>query len=213
MCCNDLLEFVIIPKNTIKTKSVRSSDLSSPQSVQWKIALSIPAVYWLILPPPAPFPKECQQNYSEANKDINGCSWQLASALCIHYVSFFGFFFFFSSNTQKTAIKPLLYVYDGLRCSATPVFGARGFHGWDSQRSVMNIHVWSAAGKIPGEIERARKMNIELTCWAWERAPLPAPQPRRPVLLVSVWLVNINIYTAVTIRIYRTFSALHVRDT
>lgn len=48
---------------------------------------------------------------------------------------------------------------------------------------------------------------------SWERAPLPAPQPQRPVLLVSVWLVNINIYTAVTIRIYRTFSALHVRDT
>lgn len=69
-------------------------------------------------------------------------------------------------NTQKTAIKPLLCVYDGFRCAATPAFGAHGFHGWDSQRSVMNIHVWSVAGKIPGETERAGKMNIELTCWA-----------------------------------------------
>lgn len=117
-----------------------------------------------IAAPPTSFLKQCQQNYSEANKDINGCSWQLAPALCIHYVSLPPPPH--PPNTQKTAIKPLLCVYDGLRCAATPAFGARGFHGWDSQRSVMNIHVWSAAGKIPGEIERAGKMNIELTCWA-----------------------------------------------
>lgn len=68
--------------------------------------------------------------------------------------------------THKRLIKQLLCAYDGLHGAITPAFRAHGFHGWDSQRSVMNIHVWSAARKILGEIERGRKMNIELTCWA-----------------------------------------------
>lgn len=69
-------------------------------------------------------------------------------------------------DTQKLVMKRLLCAHDGLRGAITPAFGAHSIHGWDSQRSVMNIHVWSAAGMILREIERGRKMNIELTCWA-----------------------------------------------
>lgn len=152
-------------------------------------------------------PKECQQNYSEANKDINGCSWQLAPALCIHYVSFF------SPNTQKTAIKPLLCVYDGLCCAATPAF--RG--PWLPQLRQSEVSNEYTCVVCSREDTGRNRASQEDEYWvnvpSWERAPLPAPQPQRLVLLVSVWLVNINIYTAVTIRIYRTFSALHVRDT
>ena len=65
-------------------------------------------------------------------------------------------------DTQKPLIEPTLRARDGLHGAVTPAFRAHGFHSRDSQRSVMNIHVWSAAGKILGEIERGRKMNIEL---------------------------------------------------
>lgn len=128
----------------------------SPNGIRWKIAPSIPADYWVITPP-----KECQQNYSEANKDINGCSWQLAPALCIHYISFF-----FPPTHKRPPSKRCCAFMTGFAAPPHRPSGAHGFHRWDSQRSVMNIHVWSAAGKIPGEIERARKMNIELTCRA-----------------------------------------------
>lgn len=114
----------------------------------------------LLCPPTAhsTCPKESWQNYSEANKDTNGRSRQLELASAFITSHF--------CNTQKTVIKPLLCAYDKLHAAVTSAFRAHGFHGWDSQRSVMNIHVWSAAGKILGEIERGRKMNIELTCWA-----------------------------------------------
>lgn len=59
-----------------------------------------------------------------------------------------------------------------------------------------------------GEKTRGKKMNIESMCCA----TLPVPQSLCPLLLVSVWVVNINIYTLVTIRIYRTFSDLPARE-
>lgn len=78
----------------------------------------------------------------------------------------------------------------------------------------MNIHVWSAAGKDTGRNRASREDEYGANVLRWGEGSTPgSPSHDMPALFVSVWLVNINIYTAVTIRIYRTSSALHVRDT
>lgn len=122
------------------------------------------------------WPKESWQNYSKAHKDTNGRSRQLALASALITSNF--------CNT--TVIKPLLCASDRLHGAATLAFGTRGFRGWDSQRSVMNRHVWSAAGRILGEIERGRKMNIELTCWAGYGSILSSPVQMSSAVTLSL---------------------------
>lgn len=150
--------------------SPRDTTHPPPHSIHWKIhpqhpqqptkSRRFPCCHPRLCPPRAQVtcPKESWQNYSEANKDTCGLPRQLALASAFITSHF--------CETQKPLMEPPSRAYDGLHGAVTPAFGAHGFHGWDSQRSVMNIHVWSAAGMILGEIERGRKMNIELTCWA-----------------------------------------------
>lgn len=110
-------------------------------------------------PPPQRVPAELQWSKQ-------GYKWLLLTA-CSCTLHSLRLFFFLSSLTHKRPPSNRCCAFmTGLAAPPHRPSGARGFHSWDSQRSVMNIHVWSAVGKIPGEIERARKMNIELTCWA-----------------------------------------------
>lgn len=95
--------------------------------------------------------KDSWQKYGEANKDTNDCSRRAAfesAFITSHFC-----------QTHKLLMKLLLCDHDGLHSGLQ---GSRLTQ--DSQRSVMNIHMWSVAGPILGEIEQGRKMNIESMC-------------------------------------------------
>lgn len=75
-------------------------------------------------------------------------------------------FILLQNKNKRCLLEPPLHAYHKPHGAITPADRAHGCLCSDSPRSVMNIHVCSAARMIRGEMERRRMMNIELTCRA-----------------------------------------------